>query len=117
MRSGAPLVPRPARHAHGTTMESLTLASFAHPVPVRPDPRVTPIGRFIRKYSIDELPQVWCVLIGDMTLVGPRPPLPREVDLYTPEDLRRLEVAPGLTCIWQVRGRGDLPFEDQVALD
>lgn len=81
------------------------------------DPRVTPIGRFIRKYSIDELPQLWCIIMGDMSLVGPRPPLPREVDQYTPEQLRRLEVAPGLTCLWQVEGRGDLPFEKQVQLD
>ncbi|MFO0808797.1 MAG: sugar transferase [Gemmataceae bacterium] len=81
------------------------------------DPRVTPIGRFIRKYSIDELPQLWCILMGDMSLVGPRPPLPREVDLYSPAQLRRLEVAPGLTCLWQVEGRGDLPFEKQVELD
>jgi lipopolysaccharide/colanic/teichoic acid biosynthesis glycosyltransferase len=81
------------------------------------DPRITPIGRFIRKYSIDELPQLWCIFRGDMSLVGPRPPLPREVDQYNPHDLRRLEVAPGLTCLWQVEGRGDLPFEKQVELD
>jgi lipopolysaccharide/colanic/teichoic acid biosynthesis glycosyltransferase len=84
---------------------------------MKDDPRITPVGWFIRKTSIDELPQFWCVLTGDMTLVGPRPPVPREVDLYTPEDLRRLEVTPGLTCLWQVSGRGDLPFEEQVALD
>jgi lipopolysaccharide/colanic/teichoic acid biosynthesis glycosyltransferase len=81
------------------------------------DPRITCVGRFLRKYSMDELPQLWCVLRGDMSLVGPRPPLPREVDRYTPRDLRRLEVAPGLTCHWQVKGRGDLPFERQVELD
>jgi lipopolysaccharide/colanic/teichoic acid biosynthesis glycosyltransferase len=81
------------------------------------DPRVTPIGRFIRKVSIDELPQLWCVLIGDMSIVGPRPPVPREVALYTLADRRRLEVTPGLTCIWQVSGRGDIPFDRQVELD
>lgn len=81
------------------------------------DPRITPLGRFIRKYSIDELPQLWCILNGNMSLVGPRPPLPREVDQYSPHDLRRLDVAPGLTCLWQVEGRGDLPFEKQVELD
>jgi lipopolysaccharide/colanic/teichoic acid biosynthesis glycosyltransferase len=81
------------------------------------DPRITPIGRFIRKFSVDELPQLWCVLAGDMTLVGPRPALPREVACYLPSDFRRLEVVPGLTCIWQVSGRGDLPFERQLELD
>jgi lipopolysaccharide/colanic/teichoic acid biosynthesis glycosyltransferase len=81
------------------------------------DPRVTAIGRFIRKLSIDELPQLWCVLRGDMTLVGPRPPVPREVALYTLTDRRRLDVTPGLTCIWQVSGRGNIPFPRQVELD
>jgi lipopolysaccharide/colanic/teichoic acid biosynthesis glycosyltransferase len=81
------------------------------------DPRITRFGRFLRKYSMDELPQLWSVLVGNMSLVGPRPPLPREVDRYTPRDLRRLEVAPGLTCLWQVAGRGDLPFDQQVDLD
>lgn len=84
---------------------------------MKKDPRVTPIGRFIRRFSIDELPQLWCVLKGDMSLVGPRPPLPREVALYTQEDRRRLEVTPGLTGIWQVSGRADIGFEDQVKLD
>lgn len=81
------------------------------------DPRVTWIGRIIRKLSIDELPQLWCVLAGTMSLVGPRPPLPREVSRYTLRDRRRLDVKPGLTCIWQVSGRGDIPFERQVELD
>ncbi len=81
------------------------------------DPRITPVGRIIRKLSIDELPQLWCVLIGDMSLVGPRPPVPREVALYTLSDRRRLDVIPGLTCIWQVEGRGDIPFDQQVKLD
>lgn len=81
------------------------------------DPRVTWIGRIIRKLSIDELPQLLCVLRGDMSLVGPRPPVPREVAKYTLAQRRRLDVKPGLTCIWQVAGRGDIPFEKQVELD
>ena len=84
---------------------------------MKKDPRVTWIGRIIRKLSIDELPQLWCVLRGDMSLVGPRPPVPREVALYTLADRRRLDVTPGLTCIWQVSGRGDIPFPQQVQLD
>jgi lipopolysaccharide/colanic/teichoic acid biosynthesis glycosyltransferase len=81
------------------------------------DPRVLPIGRVMRKYSLDELPQLWSVLRGDLTLVGPRPPVPREVALYTSMDRRRLEAVPGLTCIWQVSGRSDIPFPRQVELD
>lgn len=84
---------------------------------MKSDPRVTWIGRIIRKTSIDELPQLWCVLKGDMSLVGPRPPVPREVALYSLRDRRRLDVKPGLTCIWQVSGRGDIPFDQQVELD
>lgn len=81
------------------------------------DPRITACGRFIRRYSIDELPQIVNVLLGDMSLVGPRPPLPREVDLYTLEDRKRLQVRPGLTCTWQISGRSDIPFNQQVLLD
>ena len=81
------------------------------------DPRVTRIGRYLRKFSIDELPQLFNVLIGDMSLVGPRPPLPDEVRLYTLEDRKRLNVVPGLTCIWQISGRSDIPFSKQVQLD
>ncbi len=81
------------------------------------DPRVIPIGRVIRKYSLDELPQLWSILRGDLTLVGPRPPVPREVALYSSADRRRLEAVPGLTCIWQVSGRSDIPFPRQVELD
>jgi len=81
------------------------------------DPRITWIGRFIRKLSIDELPQLWCVLMGDMSLVGPRPPTVNEVADYTLEDRRRLDVVPGLTCIWQVSGRSEIPFDQQVKLD
>ncbi len=79
---------------------------------MKKDPRITWIGHIIRKFSIDELPQLWNVFIGEMALVGPRPPVPREVALYTLADVK-----PGLTCIWQVSGRGDIPFAEQVALD
>lgn len=81
------------------------------------DPRVTPIGKFLRRTSLDEIPQLFNVLIGDMSLVGPRPPLPSEVREYTLEERKRLNVKPGLTCIWQVSGRSDIPFEQQVSLD
>jgi len=81
------------------------------------DPRITWIGRVIRRASIDELPQLWCVLKGDMSLVGPRPPLVREVARYTLSDRRRLDALPGLTCFWQVQGRSEIPFPRQVELD
>ncbi len=81
------------------------------------DPRITPIGRLIRRTSIDELPQLWNVIRGDMSIVGPRPPLPKEVELYSERDWRRLEVIPGLTCYWQISGRSNLSFEQQVELD
>jgi lipopolysaccharide/colanic/teichoic acid biosynthesis glycosyltransferase len=84
---------------------------------MKKDPRITWIGRIIRKLSIDELPQLWCVLNGEMSLVGPRPPLPKEVARYTLTDRRRLDAKPGLTCIWQVSGRSDIPFDRQVVLD
>jgi lipopolysaccharide/colanic/teichoic acid biosynthesis glycosyltransferase len=81
------------------------------------DPRITWIGRIIRRGSIDELPQLWCVLKGEMSLVGPRPALVREVANYTTLDRRRLEAIPGLTCFWQVLGRAEIPFPQQVELD
>ncbi len=81
------------------------------------DPRVTPVGRLIRRFSLDELPQLWCVLKGEMSLVGPRPAVPREVARYSVRDRVRLNTLPGLTCIWQVSGRSELPFEEQVKLD
>jgi lipopolysaccharide/colanic/teichoic acid biosynthesis glycosyltransferase len=81
------------------------------------DPRITPVGRLIRRTSIDELPQLWCVLRGTMSLVGPRPPLVSEVARYAPADRQRLLVTPGLTCIWQVNGRSEVPFEQQVEMD
>jgi lipopolysaccharide/colanic/teichoic acid biosynthesis glycosyltransferase len=81
------------------------------------DPRITRVGRVIRKLSIDELPQLLNVLKGDMSLVGPRPPVPREVAEYELSDRRRLDMVPGLTCLWQVAGRSDIDFEGQVRLD
>ena len=81
------------------------------------DPRITPIGRLLRKTSMDELPQFLNVLFGDMSLVGPRPPVPSEVQQYSLEARKRLNVRPGLTCLWQVSGRSDIPFQKQVSLD
>ena len=81
------------------------------------DPRVTPVGRVLRKYSLDELPQLFNVLKGDMSLVGPRPPLPREVEQYDDRALQRLSVLPGITCLWQICGRSDTSFEDWLELD
>jgi len=84
---------------------------------MKDDPRITRVGKFIRRYSLDELPQLLNVLIGNMAVVGPRPPLPREVDLYGHVVRRRLLVKPGITGLWQVSGRSDLSWEDSVRLD
>jgi lipopolysaccharide/colanic/teichoic acid biosynthesis glycosyltransferase len=84
---------------------------------MRDDPRRTRVGRVIRKLSIDELPQFWSILTGEMSLVGPRPPFPHEVDQYEEWHKRRLSVTPGLTGLWQVSGRSDLPFDEMVMLD
>lgn len=81
------------------------------------DPRITRIGKYLRKFSIDEMPQLYNVLHGDMSLVGPRPPVPREVQEYTVEDRQRLLAKPGLTCFWQVGGRSEIDFNGQVRLD
>lgn len=81
------------------------------------DPRVTRIGRFIRKTSMDEFPQLWNVLKGNMSLVGPRPPLEREVEEYTPYQTQRLLVKPGCTGLWQISGRSNIGFEEMVELD
>ncbi|EJT5913869.1 sugar transferase [Clostridium perfringens] len=81
------------------------------------DPRITKVGKFIRKTSIDELPQLINILKGEMSLVGPRPSLPKEVAKFEPWMLERLEVKPGLTCYWQVMGRNDIDFEDWMKLD
>lgn len=84
---------------------------------IRHDPRITRVGRWMRKSSLDETPQLFHVLMGQMSLVGPRPPLPEEVENYEPWQRERLAVRPGLTCIWQVSGRSDIPFERWVELD
>ena len=84
---------------------------------MKDDPRITKIGKFIRKTSIDELPQLFNVLKGDMSLVGPRPPLPREVAVYSAYDKQRLVVTPGCTGLWQVSGRNSLGFNEMVELD
>ena len=81
------------------------------------DPRITSVGRVLRRTSLDELPQLWNVLVGDMSLVGPRPALPSEVARYTEFERRRLGVKPGITCFWQVAGRANIPFREQVRLD
>jgi len=95
-----------ARDTKGRTVYKLT-----------EDPRVTPLGRWLRKYSIDELPQLWNVLKGDMSLIGPRPPIAYEVENYRPLHLRRFEVLPGISGLWQVSGRNELTFEEMVKLD
>jgi exopolysaccharide biosynthesis polyprenyl glycosylphosphotransferase len=84
---------------------------------IRADPRVTPVGAILRRYSLDELPQLWNVVRGDMSLVGPRPPLPQEVIGYTDDATRRLRVRPGMTGLWQVSGRSDLSWEESLRLD
>jgi lipopolysaccharide/colanic/teichoic acid biosynthesis glycosyltransferase len=93
------------QHAEGITFK------------MKNDPRVTKIGRVLRRYSLDELPQFLNVIKGEMSLVGPRPPVPREVALYSLADRRRLAVKPGLTCFWQVSGRSNIDFSGQVKLD
>ena len=84
---------------------------------MKDDPRVTKVGKFIRKTSIDELPQLWNILKGDMSLVGPRPSLPKEVAQFEDWMYKRLDVKPGLTCYWQVSGRNNIDFEDWMKLD
>jgi len=84
---------------------------------LRQDPRITRVGGFLRKYSLDELPQLVNVALGQMSLVGPRPALPQEVAAYDHDPRRRLAVKPGLTGLWQVSGRSDLSWEDTVRLD
>jgi len=98
-------------------MQGVTASRHAIRYKNHNDPRITQTGRFIRRYSIDELPQFWNVLTGDMSLVGPRPALPSEVKKYAASDRDRLLVKPGITCLWQVGGRANIDFVGQVALD
>ena len=109
MRTDADVVRQQLEHQnqHG---DSLTFK-------MKNDPRITRVGKLMRRTSMDELPQLLCVLQGDMTLVGPRPPMVSEVERYSLADRRRLSVTPGLTCIWQVSGRSDIPFPKQAAMD
>lgn len=84
---------------------------------IRNDPRVTTLGRWLRRTSIDEIPNLFNVLMGDMSIVGPRPPLPSEVARYRPKDMKRLAVKPGITCLWQVSGRNNINFDRWIELD
>ena len=96
----------------------LHLSEVSGPIfKMRNDPRVTRVGRWLRRYSLDELPQLINVLRGDMSFVGPRPPLPDEVEKYEDWQLMRLSVIPGITCLWQVSGRSKLSFDEWVRLD
>jgi lipopolysaccharide/colanic/teichoic acid biosynthesis glycosyltransferase len=107
-------------HADAEALKASMAHLNAHSGPIfkaKDDPRITPVGRILRKYSLDELPQLLHVLVGEMTMVGPRPHLPSEVAHYRDADRARLSVKPGLTCYWQVRGRSDLSFEEWIALD
>lgn len=104
--------------AHHLRVQMVPLNEARGPVfKIRRDPRITPIGRWLRKLSIDELPQLINVLRGEMSLVGPRPPLPEEVAQYSNHQLGRLAVTPGLTCLWQVSGRSHIEFDEWVELD
>ncbi|MEU0387363.1 sugar transferase [Streptomyces chartreusis] len=105
-------------HAERQRSAYLDLNECAGPLfKIGHDPRVTPVGRVLRTWSIDELPQLLNVIHGEMSLVGPRPPLPEECALYGPRERQRLLVKPGITCIWQVSGRSDVDFVEQVRMD
>lgn len=104
--------------AHQRRSELLHLNEVQGPIfKIRKDPRVTRIGGWLRRTSLDELPQLLNVLKGDMSLVGPRPPLPEEVERYEPWQRRRLDVQPGITCLWQISGRSRIGFEEWMRLD
>ena len=102
-----------ARKAELAHLNEATGAAFK----IQNDPRITPVGRFIRRSSLDEFPQLWNVLRGEMSIVGPRPQIPGEAAQYTPRQARRLLVRPGLTCLWQVSGRSHLDFSEWMRLD
>jgi len=105
------------KYMNGQEMNVGTVVAIKFQFKLSDDPRVTRVGRFIRKTSIDELPQFFNILRVEMTLVGPRPPLPYEVELYTPHNWLRLSGKPGLTGIWQVYGRSRVTFQDMVEMD
>ena len=104
--------------AESRKVELLHLNEMDGPVfKIKDDPRITRVGRFLRRWSLDELPQLWNVLRGDMSLVGPRPPTPDEVVQYEPTERRRLSMRPGITCLWQVSGRNQICFSEWMKLD
>jgi lipopolysaccharide/colanic/teichoic acid biosynthesis glycosyltransferase len=104
--------------AEACQAELLHLNEMDGPVfKIREDPRVTRMGRALRRWSLDELPQLWNVFVGDMSLVGPRPPVPDEVAHYGDSERRRISMRPGITCLWQVNGRNGIGFEEWVKLD
>lgn len=107
---------RPDAEALQSDLQTMNETTGPH-FKMRDDPRCTPLGRRVRRWSIDELPQLWNVLRGEMSLVGPRPPLPTEVARYEPEHMRRLDVKPGMTGVWQVSGRSHLSFDEMVTMD
>lgn len=104
--------------AHEMRSDLLHLNEVEGPVfKIKNDPRLHPLGSFLRRTSVDELPNLFNVLRGEMSLVGPRPPLPSEVEHYGPYEMRRLAVAPGITCLWQISGRSSISFDEWMELD
>jgi lipopolysaccharide/colanic/teichoic acid biosynthesis glycosyltransferase len=104
-------------NAEELKQQLLPLSSKATAFKMQNDPRLTPLGRYLRKFSVDEWPQLWNVLRGDMSLVGPRPAVPDEVERYQGWQRRRLRMRPGLTCLWTLEGRDHLEFEQWMKLD